>query len=67
MVRGRLSVCPEPGCPALVPGKGRCPAHGKPDLRPSTTQQGYGAAWRRVRDPFIAAHPTCQGDGTGQH
>ena len=63
----RTSVCTEPGCPALVPGKGRCPAHGKPDLRPSASAQGYGSAWRKTRDAFIAAHPTCQGDGTGAH
>lgn len=63
-----LAVCTQPGCPVLVPGKGRCSTHGKPAApRPSTTAQGYGARWRAVRDPFIAAHPQCQGDGTGQH
>lgn len=64
----RFAVCTEPGCPALVEGKGRCPAHGpavKP--RPTITQQGYGASWRHTRNAFIAAHPVCQGDGTGSH
>ena len=70
-VVGRTSVCTEPGCPVLTSG-GRCPAHSKQRVqqdRPTTTQQGYGARWRAVRDPFIAAHPVCQGDGIvpGQH
>lgn len=62
-----MKVCTEPGCPALVPS-GRCPQHGpKTAPRPSTTAQGYGARWRAARDPFIAAHPLCQGDGAGGH
>jgi 5-methylcytosine-specific restriction protein A len=62
-----VKVCTQPGCPALVE-HGRCAQHGpRVAKRPSTTAQGYGAAWRRKRAAFLAAHPVCQGDGTGEH
>ena len=53
-------MCPEPGCPTIVEGGGRCARHGRPTKpRPTTTEQGYGSAWRRVRDRFIARHRVC--------
>lgn len=60
-----------PDCPALVLGRGKCGGaccggrckdreYGPGSTpRPSASEQGYGARWRKVRDPFIAANPIC--------
>lgn len=56
-------VCGEPGCPELLTdGTVKCLPHSKrkpDDQRPNATVRGYGSAWRRVRNAFIAEHPTC--------
>lgn len=56
--------CTAPRCPELVPVGGRCPAHPTPrgptpTPRPSSTGQGYGAPWRRLRALVLAAEPLC--------
>jgi 5-methylcytosine-specific restriction protein A len=33
---------------------------GRKTDRPSSAAQGYGAAWRRLRAAFLAAHPLCE-------
>lgn len=58
--------CAQPGCPTLIKnGASRCSAH---DLkrrhyalhpRGSSTQQGYGAEWRKARAAFLLANPWC--------
>ena len=58
--------CSHPGCPALVDGR-FCQAHARQDARdyaryrrdPDTNKR-YGAAWRRIRAAYIAAHPLCE-------
>ena len=54
--------CKHPGCAALVPyGTRYCekhkPMHAK-DVRTST-ERGYGSAWRKARKRFLALHPLC--------
>ena len=42
--------CRQPGCPALVRGKPRCPEHTRQHerARPSRHERGYGNAWDRI-------------------
>jgi AAA domain-containing protein/HNH endonuclease len=53
--------CRDPVCPNLDP----CPLHG-PATRPygqargSSTQQGYGAIWRRLRREHLRMEPLCR-------
>jgi 5-methylcytosine-specific restriction enzyme A len=60
-------LCAEPGCPEIgtdVAGGWRCPAHLHEPwaawraANPGRSS-GYGARWRRLRDAYIAEHPTC--------
>ncbi len=57
--------CPEPGCPRLV-ASGRCDKHNlqrrhyASHPRGSSSQQGYGAAWRRVRAVVLQRDPICR-------
>ena len=51
--------CAQPGCPALVRRGSRCPAHDPNRKRGSSTAQGYGRDWRRLRAAFLAANPLC--------
>lgn len=62
-----MKPCPEPTCWRLTNG-GRCDEH---DLRRrraaehprgSSTQQGYGSAWRRLRLVILARDPVCRDD-----
>lgn len=57
MPRRPLTPCTQPGCPALVVHPGRCPRHAL--VRGTSTEQGYGAAWRKIRDAFLAEHSAC--------
>jgi 5-methylcytosine-specific restriction protein A len=58
--------CAHPGCPALTDSQ-FCPAHAKQAARdyaryrrdPETNKR-YGAAWRKIRAAYIAAHPLCE-------
>ena len=71
----RLKVCA--GCVQPFPveeihrGKGRCSTCAKvkqrerDQRRGTASQRGYGAAWRRLRDSVIAAHPYCSAPGCG--
>ena len=52
--------CPEPLCPVLVPGGGRCPAHKVRRKRGSSTRQGYGSDWRSLRAQVLAEEPSCR-------
>ena len=60
--------CAHGECPLLVRGRGVrfCPQHAKlhqvdtDRRRGSASARGYGAEWRRVRDLYIAEHPTCE-------
>src|SRR6478609_10174785 len=68
-----MAVCNVPGCPVLVEGKGRCgqTCHpgcaAKTQVRPTITEQGYGAHWRGSRDGFVEAYPLCAGVDGGHH
>lgn len=69
-----MKPCARIGCRELVKvGTGRCQKHQaeaeaarKEKLRQhdrrrgSSTARGYDAAWRRVRDAFLAEYPLCQ-------
>lgn len=47
-----MKVCPEPGCPVLIPRTARyCPTHARTyeARRGTSTQRGYGAAHQRLR------------------
>ena len=55
-----------PGCPELVPaGQRRCPTHTTQEYqrqdarRGSSTERGYGGAWRKRRAAWLLAHPLC--------
>jgi len=53
-----------PGCPELVEGS-RCDRHNRDQRREadirrgSSSQRGYGAAWRKARARYLRAHPFC--------
>jgi 5-methylcytosine-specific restriction protein A len=57
--------CVVPGCPALALRGSRCPDHARAlraeidSTRGSPSRRGYDAAWRRIRDAFLARHPLC--------
>jgi 5-methylcytosine-specific restriction protein A len=53
-----LKPCSYPGCPNLTTG-GRCPLHRKPDTRPTATERGYDAEWRRLRAIHLRDNPYC--------
>jgi len=63
-----LRPCTHPGCPALLPGGGRCQAHQKAEARAyderrgSAASRGYDALWRRLRVQFLRQNPLCQCD-----
>lgn len=53
--------CSVADCPRLVV-TGRCPQHALPrpvDIRPSSTQRGYGSKWRFIRAQYLKAHSFC--------
>ncbi len=54
--------CSYPNCPELVRGSVRfCSAHSRANdqERGTAVERGYGAAWRKIRDGYLAAHPYC--------
>lgn len=53
-----LKPCSYPGCPNLTTG-GRCPLHKRPDTRPTATERGYDAEWRRLRAQHLRDNPWC--------
>ena len=53
-----LKPCSYPGCPNLTTG-GRCPLHRRPDTRPTATERGYDAEWRRLRAIHLRDNPYC--------
>ena len=59
MPRRAAQTCKEPTCPNTRP----CPVHDvqrqRVDTRPSAAARGYGSAWRKKRDAFLAKNPTC--------
>jgi 5-methylcytosine-specific restriction protein A len=63
-VRG-LRPCTQPGCPTLV-ATGYCDQHTKERRRasdakrPSASQRGYDAKWRRTRADYLRTHPICE-------
>ena len=66
MPTAALKPCSAPaGCPELVQ-RGRCARHMRPApaYRGSSTQQGYGAAWRALRLFVLARDPICR-DASG--
>lgn len=66
-----LRPCTHPGCPALLPGGGRCQAHQKAEARAyderrgSAASRGYDATWRRLRVQFLRQNPLCECDDCG--
>jgi 5-methylcytosine-specific restriction protein A len=48
-----------------LPPKYRPPHASRPrrDRRPSASQRGYGAEWRRLRDLILAERPGCEHPG----
>jgi len=58
------STCERPGCDNPTATGARCEQHARrtrraPDPRPSASQRGYGARWRRIARAFLAANPWC--------
>lgn len=68
-----LSVCAEPGCPALIPARDvRCAAHGSRSARrrwgqgaapPGTTRYLDDRRWRVLSAAVLRERPTCQAPG----
>lgn len=51
-------LCAAPYCATVLDGPERyCTRH---HTAGRSGTPGYGAAWRRVRDAYIAAHPQCE-------
>lgn len=66
MPRKPLGPCASPGCPGRARNGRYCPGHAhlnrqqrKPDNRPSASQRGYDAKWRRIRGLYLQHHPYC--------
>ena len=55
------SRCTTHGCNQLATYRGRCRVHR--DMRPNSTQRGYGTHWRRLRGYVLMRDPTCTADG----
>lgn len=60
-----LRPCSLPGCPELVRGRGRCPAHEQKAqaddraVRGSSFERGYDAKWRARRKAHLERNPVC--------
>ena len=54
--------CAQGGCPQLVRGTARCPAH----RRPTAQQLGYTAAWATYARQWRARYPWCGMRADGQ-
>jgi len=67
-----LRQCPQPGCSALVRGRGRCEAHKHLEVeaqasrwreadaaRPTSHERGYDSRWSRASKGFLMKHPLC--------
>jgi 5-methylcytosine-specific restriction protein A len=61
-----MRVCTEAGCTRWTDlPAGKCAEHlaekrrRHDRIRESTTERGYGTAWRRRRARYLRAHPTC--------
>lgn len=60
-----LKLCTYPGCKATQKGR-RCEKHADPGrhayyrTRGTTTERGYGAAWRKVRRIVLLREPLCR-------
>ncbi len=58
--------CSYPGCPALIREGSYCPDHKRQrqkqydSQRASSTDRGYGAAWRKIRAVTLRAEPLCR-------
>lgn len=67
MPRRLPTPCAAPLCPALTTAR-YCERHeylGK-DTRPSSSDRGYDAEWKKLRDAKLAADPYCE-DPEGRH
>ena len=54
--------CTQAGCPRRAVARGRCELHQRPQHsapRGTTTEQGYGWAWQRVRVRWLREHSLC--------
>jgi len=66
-----VRVCSEPGCPELT-RSGKCEAHRKAARkvsdakRPSSSERGYDAKWRRTRAEYLARYPDCEEPGCNE-
>lgn len=56
-----LRPCTYPGCHTLVEHGSRCASHARlsDQQRGTSTQRGYGYAWRKKRAAFLQKHPWC--------
>ncbi len=61
MPTGAPHPCTQPGCPALVRGRGRCDEHERQAdaRRGSSASRGYGSKWQAYRKGFLEANPLC--------
>lgn len=57
--------CKYPGCAAIISDGRYCALHAKEEQsaynkqRGSSTKQGYGGNWRKLRKMYLAANPIC--------
>lgn len=58
MPRRNLAPCTEPGCPELTRNN-KCTTHQPADNRPTSSERGYDADWRRDRKRYLTAFPIC--------
>jgi 5-methylcytosine-specific restriction enzyme A len=55
--------CRHPGCPEVVkPSEKYCSKHKRQasQVRGSSTKQGYGANWRKIRAMYLRENPLCE-------
>jgi len=55
----RALACLDCGQPTRNGSRCRACVHRREQARGTSTQQGYGADWRRIRAAFLAANPWC--------
>ena len=59
------SACSTPGCPGRAVLRGRCVTHAEQvsrlieQERGTSTERGYGAAWRKKRNEYLLENPFC--------
>ena len=59
-----LRACPQPGCPEVTRGGGRCEKHSRQKREEyarmrRTPAKSYDRKWRKIREAYLTKNPLC--------